>query len=236
LHESHRRVSLEGIVKKLRTIEIGSEPKEAAPVRRHHGDALTDVLSKYSPMLYRLAFRKLGNAEDAEDALQDALLLAFKNMDGFRGQAQLSTWLASIVLNSARMQLRRRLSHTVVSLDDQPEERHAIVTDRLEHCGPNAEESLGWAETHETLERLVEKLPVRIRLAFRLRVFDGLSTDEAAEALGIPRGTLKARFFRARREVTKRMRQAVNSPVAQSWQRGSCRVARSIPQPPVISN
>jgi RNA polymerase sigma-70 factor (ECF subfamily) len=208
-------------VKKLQAIDIDDAPEHTTRVTRAHEDAFTEVLSKYWPTLYRMAFRKLRNAEDAEDALQDALLSAFKNMNRFRGQAQLSTWLASIVLNSARMQLRRRLSHNMVSLDDNHDEKYPVRAERLEDRGPDAEDSFQRTETHETLERLVEKLPARIRLAFRLRVFDGLSTDEAAAALGIRQGTLKARFFRARRQVTALMRQTVNS---QRWQRRSCSV------------
>jgi len=61
-------------------------------------------------------------------------------------------------------------------------------------------------QARENLKRVVENLPVRLRVAFRLRVFEGLTTSEAATALGIPEGTLKAQFFRARRQVTAQMR------------------------------
>jgi RNA polymerase sigma-70 factor (ECF subfamily) len=199
-------------VKKIETIQIGGEPRTAIGLTRSHGDRLTAVLSRYSPVLYRIAFRKLGNAEDAEDALQDALLSAFKNMDQFRGQAQLSTWLASIVLNSARMLLRRRLNRNMVSLDENHEVGHPVWADKLEDSRPDAEEAFRRTQTHETLEQLAEKLSPGTRLAFRLRVFEGLSTCEAAAALGIPLATMKARFFRARRQVTTLMRNAVNSP------------------------
>lgn len=178
-------------------------------------DERFDAMLTYAPILYRIALRKLGNAEDAEDALQDALLSAFKNMHKFRGEARFSTWLGSIVLNSARMQLRRRLNHNLVSLDqygENHEEANPIWAERLEDSSPNAEESLRQTQTREILKRIVEELPTRLRLAFRLRVFEELTTSEAAAALGVPVGTLKARFFRARMQVTALMRQAVNSP------------------------
>src|SRR5580698_397093 len=66
---------------------------------------LDSVVSRYLPMFYRRAFRFLGNATDAEDAVQDALLSAYKHLGQFRGQAQLSTWLTTIVTNAARMHL-----------------------------------------------------------------------------------------------------------------------------------
>jgi len=182
----------------------GQEPQQEILQR---GDELLDAqFSRYSPALYRIAFRKLGNVEDAEDAVQDALLSAFKNMHQFRGDAQFSTWLGSIVLNSARMQLRRRTNHTLVSLDEQSNEGVPIWLERLADSAPDAEEALRGVQARENLKRVVENLPVRLRVAFRLRVFEGLTTSEAATALGIPEGTLKAQFFRARRQVTAQMR------------------------------
>jgi len=161
---------------------------------------------RYSPALYRIAFRKLGNVEDAEDAVQDALLSAFRNMHQFRGDAQFSTWLGSIVLNAARMRLRRRINHTLVSLDEQSKEGIPIWPERLEDSAPSAEETLRETRTRENLERVVKNLPVGLRVVFRLRVFQGLTTSEAATALGVPEGTMKARFFRASRQVTADMR------------------------------
>jgi DNA-directed RNA polymerase specialized sigma24 family protein len=69
---------------------------------------LQDVLSLRLPYFYRCAFRLLGNAADAEDAVQEALLAAYKHINQFRGQSQISTWLTTIVRNCALMQLRKR--------------------------------------------------------------------------------------------------------------------------------
>lgn len=173
---------------------------------RAHEDAFATTLSRYSPILYGMALRKLGNAEDAEDALQDAFLSALKHMRQFRGEARLSTWLASIVLNSARMQLRRKVCCRVVSLDENHGEGGP---DSFQDSGPDPEETLRRTQIHRILEQSVEKLPVRVRATFRLRVFDGLSTREAAATLGISQGTLKARYFRARWLIARLMRKAL---------------------------
>jgi RNA polymerase sigma-70 factor (ECF subfamily) len=172
------------------------------------------VLSRYSPALFRIAFRKLGNVQDAEDALQDGLLSAYRNMHQFRGDSQFSTWLGSIVLNSARMHLRRRLKYSFVSLDDHDNnhEQAPTLAEQLEDSAPGAEETLRQTQGRENLEQLAEKLPVRLRLVFRLRVLEGFTTAEASAALGIPEGTLKARFFRARNQVLAYARHALASP------------------------
>lgn len=79
---------------------------------------MQDVLSHRLPSFYRIAYRVLGNADDAEDAVQDALLAAHKGLKQFRGEAQISTWLTTIVCNCARLQLRKR-RHTNVSLESR---------------------------------------------------------------------------------------------------------------------
>ena len=190
----------------VQTIHTAGGHEPGPGILRGDDERLDALFSRYSPALYRMALRKLGNVEDAEDAVQDALLSAFKNMHQFRGDAQFSTWLGSIVLNSARMQLRRRTNHILVSLDEESKEGVPTWPEGLEDSAPDAEETLRETQTRESLERVVEKLPVRLRVAFRLRVFEGLTTSEAAAALGVPEGTLKAQFFRARRQVTAHMR------------------------------
>src|SRR5580692_4109751 len=77
------------------------------------------IVSCYWPSFYRTAYRYLGNAADAEDAVQDAMLSAYKHLSQFRRQARMSTWLTAIVINSARMQLRRRPRQPHISLDEQ---------------------------------------------------------------------------------------------------------------------
>jgi len=87
---------------------------------------LDSVVSRYLPMFYKRAFRFLGNATDAEDAVQDALLSAYKHLGQFRAQAQLSTWLTTIVTNAARMQLRHRRGG-YLSLDEQQGGRRSHI-------------------------------------------------------------------------------------------------------------
>ena len=171
-----------------------------------------DAFSRYLPLLHRTAYRYLGNSADAEDAVQDALLSAHKHLDQFRGQAQMSTWLVAIVSNCARMQLRRRPRQIHVSVNDQFGDKEGYtLSERLAHRGPSPEEVYREAELHERIMQFVEKLSPSMRRAFQLRDLDGLTTSEAAQALGVVEGTVKAQVARARAKLTRLVRRALGA-------------------------
>jgi RNA polymerase sigma-70 factor (ECF subfamily) len=159
------------------TAYIGDEQDLDIPASDKETREPQDVFSRYLPLLNRTANRYLGNAADAEDAVQDALLSAYKHLDQFRGQAQMSTWLVAIVSNSARMQLRRRPRQIHMSLNEQfGDEQGYTLSERLVHCGPSPEEEYRKAELHERLMQFAEELSPALRRAFELRDLDGLIT------------------------------------------------------------
>ncbi len=181
-------------------------------VREQERHEMQDVLSRRLPAFHRKAYRYLGNAADAEDAVQDALLSAYKHLDQFRGQAQMSTWLTAIVVNSARMQLRRRPRHIHLSLDERfGEEQEYSVSERLADGGPSPEEECRNSELHVRLMQFVAELSPPLRKAFRLRDMDGLTTREAAQILGVAEGTVKAQVARARAKLRRFMRRALDA-------------------------
>jgi RNA polymerase sigma-70 factor (ECF subfamily) len=140
---------------------------------------LQEAFSRSLPLLRRTAYRYLGNEADAEDAVQDALLSAYKHLDQFRGQAQMSTWLVAIVSNCARMQLRRRPRQIHVSLNEQfGDEDGYAVSERLVHVGPSPEEEYRKAELHERLMQFVEELSPPLRSThFRSSGWNGEGPD-----------------------------------------------------------
>jgi len=157
--------------------------------------------------LYRRAYRVLGNAADAEDAVQDALLAAYTHLHQFRGQAQISTWLTTIVLNCARLQLRRRPRHVHVSLDESTGEPQPLsVSERIADHRPNPEDEYGESELSARLTHLHRQLSPTLRRTFQLRDVDGLSIRETARILEVPTGTVKARSARARKRLKELMR------------------------------
>ena len=160
---------------------------------------LDSVGSRSLPMFYKRAFRFLGNMPDAEDAVQDALLSAYEHLGQFRGQAQLSTWLTTIVTNAALMKLRRRDSYW--SLDEEPGEDALTFSERLPDSEPSPEEVGSVAEGRDQLVEVVRQLSPKLRRALQLRDIDGLTTKEAA--LCIPYGTVKAQLARARAKLAR---------------------------------
>lgn len=160
------------------------------------------LVSRYWPLFYRTAFRYLGNAADAEDAVQDALLSAYKHGSQFRRQARISSWVTAIVINSARTQMRGRLSRPHGFLDEQlPEQESDSLSERLPDRGPSPEEACRTAEVAEHVVKLSRQLSPALRRAFTLRHLGGLSIRETADVLGVTEGSAKAQLSRARAKL-----------------------------------
>ena len=160
----------------------------------------------------RVAMRWLRNPEDAEDAVQDAMLSAFRHIATFDGRARLSTWVMAIVINAVRMQLRRRPRGHFVSLDHAPEEGQWAISEVLADPRPTPEQIVVDSELRDLAARLTCGLPDAQRAALRLRQRDGLSIREAAQTLGIPEGTLKAQLARGRAKLVQRFQKATGRP------------------------
>jgi len=210
---------------------IGKEQSVEVPAPRDEARELQEAFSRCLPVLHRTAYRFLGNPADAEDAVQDALLSAYKHLHQFRGQAQVSTWLVAIVSNCARMQLRRRPQQIHVSLNQQfGEEQGYTVSERLVDCRPSPEEEYRKAELHERLMQFAEELSPTLRKAFQLRDLDGLTTSEAAQILGVVDGTVKAQVARARAKLTRLVRRALDAQSRSSVPARPCRLRKASKQ------
>ena len=185
---------------------VATEEREKSPNGGKAAQQLEQILASGLPPLHRRAYRILGNAADAEDAVQDALLAALTHLHQFRGQAQISTWLTTIVLNCARLQLRRRRRHVHVSLDESTGELQPLsLSERIADHRPNPEEEYRGSELSTRLTHLHAQLSPILRRTFLLRDVDGLSIREAAWTLGVPTGTVKAQSARARKRLKELM-------------------------------
>lgn len=164
------------------------------------------TLLLYWPALYRVALRKLRNHEDAQDAVQDAVLSAFAHISQFKGHSHISTWLHRIVINAAQMQLRGRHGRVLVSLDqtqdgENPSLKNPVVDSRL-----NPEEICRQSELRTRVQQSLTCLSPKLRKAVQMRHIDELSTTESARALGITRSSLKSRTQRARLKLGNLLR------------------------------
>jgi RNA polymerase sigma-70 factor (ECF subfamily) len=161
------------------------------------------ITARNNQRLFRAAWAVLKNRAEAEDAVQSGYLQAFSRISGFEGRSSLSTWLTRIVINEALMRVRaakrRRASldaQSVVVLDDY---REKLMQGSMSPTLPDG--AVARAEIREMLETAIARLPDPFRVVFMLREVEGLSVEEAADALGIAPATVKTRHFRARRRL-----------------------------------
>jgi len=187
---------------------IGEGQTPPVQICRQDTGEFEDVVSRYLPTFYRRAHRFMGDPHDAEDAVQDALLSAYKHLDQFKGTAKMATWVTSIVTNSALTQLRRRPRKPHVSLDERlDEEQDYFLSDRLADARPSPENECMWSELHGHFLAFLAELSPTLRKTIQLRGMEGMSTSEVADVLGVSQGTVKANVSRARTKLKQLMRE-----------------------------
>jgi RNA polymerase sigma-70 factor (ECF subfamily) len=192
---------------------IGSKQRLKVCIFEEQTQEMQDVLARSMPSFYRRAYRYLGNAADAEDAVQDALLSACRHLGEFKGRSKMSTWLTTIVINSALTQLRKRARQIHIPLDERfgEEEQGYCLSERLADCKPSPEDECIKSELYEHLMHFLEELPPASRYAFQLRDLDGLTTSEAAQILGVADVTVKAHVSRARARLRRLIGHALDA-------------------------
>jgi RNA polymerase sigma-70 factor (ECF subfamily) len=194
-----------------------SEQNEEQLIERGLGGdarALDALFARNSRALYQTALRVLGNPEDAEEALQEGLLSAYRNLPKFERRSQFSTWLTRIVINAALMRRRSKRARPAVSIEDCASEGELPLAERYADEGPNPEQIYAGTELRERVSKKLSEISPLLRSAFWLREIEGLSTEEAARVLGVSRNTLKARLWRARQELAARLGLALDNNLA----------------------
>jgi RNA polymerase sigma-70 factor, ECF subfamily len=199
-------------VANIRSLFIGSE-EGALLESAVTGDssAFESLVMPHRNALLRVTQRILRNREDAEDAVQHALLDAFRNLNGFQGRSRFSSWLTRIAVNAALMRLRASRRERALSLDEVFETSPAQVQMHLVEARPNPEEEYLLKEDRVLLQKGLKKLsPLYIEVMY-LRSMQELSAKEAAGLLEVPLGTVKARLHRARTKLTQHVRSIASS-------------------------
>jgi RNA polymerase sigma factor (sigma-70 family) len=190
--------------------DLDGAPEALAQRHQSSVEELTNIFVGRWQSLYRIALRQLQNGADAEDAVQDAFLSAYAHLGQFKRQARMSTWVTTIVINSARMKLRRRPRKVHVALSDQSHDHDSEqVLEMLRDRRPNPEEASQRNELTERAVRFMIRISPTLRRTIQLRDVYGLSIRDTAKILGVPNGTVKARTARARAKLKLLMRNSV---------------------------
>jgi RNA polymerase sigma-70 factor (ECF subfamily) len=183
-----------------------SEPVSDADIVRgiSAGDrhAFELLMRRHNRSLYRTARSILRDDTEAEDALQEAYLLAFRNIGNFRGESSLSTWLTRIVVNSAIARSRKiRRRAEIIEIGAHPDLGRDLGTaEEAMHCqaSQQPEQSVERADLRRIIEKRIDDLPEAFRTVFMLRAVEEMSVDDVAASLGIPEATVRTRYFRAK--------------------------------------
>lgn len=154
--------------------------------------AFGDMIKLYTPPLYRQIRRMVQSHEDANDLLQNTFLKAWQNIDNFRGDAKLSTWLYKIAVNESLTHLEKERKRLGLSLDD--EESHVV------HL-IEADTDIDGDELAQQLRKVIASLPEKQRLVFNMRYYDDMKYEQMSEILGTSVGALKASYHLAVKKI-----------------------------------
>jgi RNA polymerase sigma-70 factor, ECF subfamily len=176
---------------------------------------LNELFASCLPKLRKSARRMFRNEQDSEDALQDALLLAFRKIHQFQGRSSFATWLYSILRNTSRGYYRRATAHPTIStgLDHSSDESLAEHKDFADER-PTPEESYAQKERSELFRRATQELPEKYHAAVYQFYLGGLGEEGTARALGITASALKAQLHRSRIQLSYHIRKACMSDVS----------------------
>jgi RNA polymerase sigma-70 factor (ECF subfamily) len=172
-------------------------------------NAFDELVRRHRDRMWAVALRTIGDPEDAADALQDALLSAYRAAGRFRGDAAVTTWLHRIVVNACLDRIRRRAVRPVVSMGDD------AVLDAVAPHGPDPTSA---REVALDITEALTHLPVEQRAALVLVDMMGYAVEDAAEVLEIPVGTVKSRCARGRARLVPLLGHLRNQPAAENVQ------------------
>jgi len=155
--------------------------------------AIDEIVNSFKGPLFALILRMVSNHSAAEDIFQETWLRVIRNVQSFRGDSKLSTWLFQIAVNLCRDAIRKKKRWTHVSIDD--------YADSLS-CDPGFD-GLSMIKAQQ-IRKMVDSIPVKMREVVVLRYYHDLNDKEISEIVGCPVGTVKSRFFHASKILRKK--------------------------------
>ena len=180
---------------------------------RGNVDALQEMFLASRPKFVGTAYSILRNKEDAEDAVQDAVLSAYVHLRNFEGRSAFTTWFTRIVLNAALMILRKRTNSRISSLPDASMSDETPWTERIPASQPDPEMACAESETFQLIDVLLGRMSPVLRQSFTMTYYEEMSSREACALLGVSIGTYKSRVFRARRHLMALAQRSLVAPI-----------------------
>jgi RNA polymerase sigma factor (sigma-70 family) len=165
--------------------------------------AYSELAKRHSTLAFRTAYRITQNKQDAEDAMQDCLFLAFKRISSFDGRSAFTTWLTRIAINASLMILRKRRKHVLTSLAEDEE-----IDLQIADPAPSPELILVRLERIAAVRDAVRQLPPLLRNSIEARYWKEMSTHDAAALNGVTMAATKSRQMRGRRVLRLMLDQA----------------------------
>jgi RNA polymerase sigma-70 factor (ECF subfamily) len=215
---SHRRKPTEHVD----DTELASRAARGDPA------AFERIMRRHNQLLFRTARSILRHDADAEDALQEAYLRAWRSMGTFQDKARLSTWLVRIVINEALGRLRRRSSQ-VVAFGATIDALDPTMNDLMEGDPDQRPDRAAMrAEIRGLMEAHIDALPDAFRTVFVLRAVEEWNVDEVALALDLPEATVRTRFFRARGLLREGLAREVDLAIADAFSFDGARCDRIV--------
>ena len=173
------------------------EASLVASAKAGDAHAFEELVNRYERKIFRLTKHITQNDADAEDAMQDAFLKAFRHLSEFEGGSRFYTWLVRIAVNESLMRLRKRRPNHF-SLDEPLKTEEESIPRQLEDWGPTPEQRYEKKEMGSILSKVIEQLEPIYRTVFVLRDVEDISTEDTAQMLGISISAVKSRLLRAR--------------------------------------
>ena len=167
------------------------------------GDAFGEVVRRWERKIYALAYGITGSVEEARDASQETFIAAYRNLQGFRGEAKVSSWLHRIAVNQCITRQRRARVRAETGIDEEAEASAGLFRAKGAAGSPaHAAES---RERAEAVRRAVASLPRELREVVLLKEFEDLTFQEIADALDVPLSTVKSRLYTALGQLRMRL-------------------------------
>ena len=171
------------------------------------GEAFGEIVLRWERRIFALAYGILGREDDARDATQETFLAAFRNLRGFRGDAQVSSWLHRIAINQCITRQRRAKVRKEATLDDEEEKHAATFATPIDESPAHVVEG---REHVLAVRRAVSSLPLELRQVVVMKEFEELTFREIADILELPLSTVKSRLYTALKQLEMRLQRYAN--------------------------